>query len=935
MPVGNVRLVLGACIASWMMCSATLRADGPAHLVRDIRTEPTMASSYPSGFTAAGSSTYFFADTELWRSDGTPEGTLRVANVEPDGVFEFHPTVLAALGDTLLFAVGRHETGIELWRSDGTEAGTQLVKDINAGPAGSMPRNGVILGGHMFFTADDGETGRELWSTDGTAAGTVRVADLAPGPGSWEPWQLTPVGEHLYFTAFQLWVSDGTADGTVPVAGIDYDTARSAPRELTAVGDTLYFVADDAAAGEELWRVDAGQSARRVADLYPGPTGSSPYNLVEFHGDVCFFASHPGDLDLWCSDGTEGGTRGIATGAVSPADLIAVGDLLFFSAREQFPRTQVHPGRDLWRSDTTAAGTFRLSTLFSDAPGGPRATLLNLHGTLLFAVQPGLPPSYARLGRSDGTAEGTRTIRSGAASGLRVAGDLAYFAGGSDLGSEPWRTDGTEAGTFLLRDITLGADAFPNQLTPDGDTLVFSARGDDSAYALWRSDGSAEGTVRVDLGVIGPIGALFVDSGLIYVTGFDPPRVPLWAYDGARITPLLDLGDAGAIFGAHDGWVLLRVGDAQHGAEPWRTDGTPAGTFMLRDINPGSAGSYPTEFAVLGDRVYFAAGGPQGRELWRTNGSPTETTLVADISPGPADSNPSRLVTAGGALLFSADTPPFDTELWRSDGTAAGTARVADINAGESPSYPNDLTVLPNGVVVFIADDGVHGYEPWRSDGTEAGTFLLDDVFPGMDWSINPSQPTTRRFAVAGGNAYFLADDGVHGTELWRTDGTVSGTQLVRDILPGAESAFAPYFDGSLRGIGPLVIFAAFEPASGRELWRSDGTEAGTRLVQDIVSGPASSSLGGFTPAGDDVYFVADDHDHGTELWALPRAALATACAGDCDEDGSVTIAELLTAVDLALGLPSAGCVAADRDLDDVVTVAELTSAVHRALNGC
>ena len=934
--MGSVRLVLRAAIASWLAGSAiVVRADGPAHLVRDIRTLPTSASSYPTGFIAVGSSTYFFASGQLWRTDGTPEGTTRVATLDPDGEFDSYTTALAALGDTLLFTVGRRDTGVELWRSDGSEAGTQLVKDINPGPAGSVPRDGVVVGARMFFTADDGETGRELWRTDGTAAGTVRVIDLAPGPGTWEPWQLTAVGERLYFTAFQLWVSDGTADGTVPVAGIDYDTATSPPGALTAIGDTLYFVADDAAAGLELWRVDEGQAARRVVDLYPGPTGSLPYSLADFNGQLCFFAYfHPDDRDLWCSDGTEAGTRGIATGAVQPGDLTAVGDRLFFSAREPFPRTEVHPGRDLWRSDGTETGTFRLSALFPDSPGGSSARLLDLHGTLLFEAHGGFS-NNSRLGRSDGTIDGTRTLRSGAATGLRVAGDLAYFAGGnSDIGREPWRTDGTEAGTFLLRDIAPGADSYPSQLTPDGDTLLFAARGDDSLSGLWRSDGSTEGTLRVDLGITGSIGALLVDAGLIYVTGYEPEAVPLWSYDGVALTRLLDLGSNGGLVGGRGGWVLLRTDDAAHGVEPWRTDGTPAGTFPLGDLNPGPEGSYPIELTVLGDRAYFAATGPQGNELWRTDGSPSGTALVADINPGRASAYPADLVTTGAVLLFSATSEPYDVELWRSDGTAAGTTRVADINPGVNPSYPNDLAVLPSGIVVFVADDGVHGNEPWRSDGTAAGTFLLGDLFPGVPASIDPFELFGRRFVVAGDSAYFVANDGEHGAELWRTDGSVTGTHLVHDIVPGPASGITPD-GGRLAGVGPLVLFSAFEPGSGRELWRSDGSEAGTRLLQDIVPGPVSSDPSAFTAAGDQVYFVADDRQHGSELWALPRAALVPACAGDCDEDGTVAIAELLAAVNLALDLPAAPCVAADRDLNDEVTIAELTAAVRRALDGC
>ncbi|MEO8602008.1 MAG: ELWxxDGT repeat protein [bacterium] len=900
--------------------------------MRDVRTLPTNASSAPYDFTDAAGVTYFFAAGGLWRTDGTTDGTVAAAALHPGSQFDFRPTMLGALGTVVLFALGQDDTGIELWRSDGTAGGTGLVVDIAPGAASAAPRNAVALGSWLLFTASDSTDGRELWRTDGSAAGTVRVADLNPGPGDSQPQQLTRVGDRVYFTTgngngrlFQLWITDGTTAGTVPVAGADSNDLSASPQWLTAVGDTLYFASGDVESGKELWAVNAAGAARPVVDLLPGAEGSAPRGLVAHDGLVCFFAAGPDGRDLWCSDGTAAGTHGVETGAVQPGDLISVGDLLFFSTREQFPRTEVHPGRDLWRSDGTQAGTVRLSTLYSDDPGGHYATLVDLQGRLLFAVNGGFTPYGNRLGYSDGTIAGTGSLPTAAATALRVLGDTAYFAGSSDLGSEPWRTDGTSDGTRLLRDIATGADAYPQQLTAYGRELLFTARDDESSRALWRSDGTAEGTSRV---LTGPIGALFVDREAIYVTD-DGFAAPLVHYDGSSTTPLVDLSSDGAILGAHAGQLLLRVGDGTHDTALWRSDGTPQGTVAL------GGGSSPAGFAVLGDQIFFAATGAQGRELWRTNGAPAGTTIVADINPGPADSNPYGIVASGGRLFFSAIGSGFDSELWQSDGTAAGTRLVKDINLGPSPSLPYNLTVLRPGTIVFLADDGVHGWEPWRSDGTEAGTFLLADVFAGAERSIDPSQPVTTRFAVAGGLAFFVADDGTHGTELWCTDGTPGGTRLVRDVVDGPGSAFAPGLDPYLTGVGSLVLFTAADTDHGRELWCSDGRAAGTRLVDDVAGGPESSNPGPYAPVAGAVYFAADDGTHGNELWTLPADTLLAACPGDCDADGAVGVGEVVTAVGRALEQPGMVCAAADRDLDGVVSIAELLLAVGAALNGC
>jgi ELWxxDGT repeat protein len=154
------------------------------------------------------------------------------------------------------------------------------------------------------------------------------------------------------------------------------------------------------------------------------------------------FAYRP-TTSIWCSDGTSEGTTGIATHAVSPTALTVSGSLLYFSAREEFPRSEVHPGRDLWRSDGTSSGTFRLGILHGDVRGGPSYRLVNFNGTLLFSVTVAGESSYGeRFGRSDGTPEGTFVIFSRGASSLTATPDAAYFAVCDDQnGCEPWVSD--------------------------------------------------------------------------------------------------------------------------------------------------------------------------------------------------------------------------------------------------------------------------------------------------------------------------------------------------------------------------------------------------------------------------------------------------------------------------------------------------------------
>jgi ELWxxDGT repeat protein len=129
-----------------------------------------------------------------------------------------------------------------------------------------------------------------------------------------------------------------------------------------------------------------------------------------------------------------------------------------------------------------------------------------------------------------------------------------------------------------------------------------------------------------------------------------------------------------------------------------------------------------------------------------------------------------------------------------------------------------------------------------KSDGTVAGTVLVKDVYPdtalGQLNSSNPSNLTN-----VNGTLYFTATDAVHGTELWKSDGTEAGTVLVKDIyIP--ESATNTQLSAnptSLTNVNGILYFGAtrrrFTNTFGgfyfnfTTLWRSDGTANGTYEV--------------------------------------------------------------------------------------------------------
>ena len=355
--------------------------------------------------------------------------------------------------------------------------------------------------------------------------------------------------------------------------------------------------------------------------------------------------------------------------------------------------------------------------------------------------------------------------------------------------------------------------------------------------------------------------------------------------------------------------------DGSNGIELWVSDGTEAGTKLLKDINPGAGASQPDYFTIYQGKLYFAATGPAGRELWVSDGSPEGTVQFKDIYPGTTGSGPTDLCVAGTTLFFSA-AGTAGRELWKSNGTAAGTVLVVDLLSSSSGSKPKYLTAL-GAKVCFSVDDLNAGEELYISDGTEAGTKLVKDINPGFFGSF----PKVLR--VVNGKLYFGAspETGSSKEDIWVSDGTPEGTKI---LIPGgylldvvelngkaiiAAGSDLYVSDGTvqntiklvslssmftrninhtrLMGVaGGLAFFSGEKTqfSTGQEMWVTDGTAAGTKLLTDLYKGFISSSPTWLTPVGAKIYYAGDykqDVSTGIELLETDGTAGGTKVAAD------------------------------------------------------
>jgi ELWxxDGT repeat protein len=389
-------------------------------------------------------------------------------------------------------------------------------------------------------------------------------------------------------------------------------------------------------------------------------------------------------------------------------------------------------GVELWRSDGTEAGTRRVRDILPGPPSSSPARLTKAGRTVFFTAAN--RAGARELWKTNGTAAGTLRLRAAGASvdALTAVGGVVYFkACDAATGCELWKSDGTEAGTTLVRDIRVGpASSNPQQLAALGKTLLFAADDGKSGTELWKSNGTRAGTVLV--------------------RDIDPAPVT-----GGKGTGHSSPAD---IVGAGDR-VYFSAETAALGRELWTSDGTAAGTVLVKELSPGKAGTTFNGLATLDGRLFFGAvvtdpRGPARRAgLWRTDGR--AGTTVELRAPNGAAVDARQLTVAGRTLFFAARS---DRQLWKAEreDTVATPLEERSVGRGKLAGL-----FAAGSRLFFSAEDDATGRELWTSDGTPGSAALVGDIQAG-NGSSNPVP-----LAASASTLFLSADDGAIGTELW------------------------------------------------------------------------------------------------------------------------------------------------------------------------
>ena len=342
---------------------------------------------------------------------------------------------------------------------------------------------------------------------------------------------------------------------------------------------------------------------------------------------------------------------------------------------------------------------------------------------------------------------------------------------------------------------------------------------------------------------------------------------------------------------------------------------------LVKDINHGAADSYPSFWGTESDGTRFCFwaddGTPNVNQLWITDGTTAGTHMVCSL-PVTFHQTVIDPVYFAGKWYFTASEGVNGEELWVTDGTTCSL--VKDINTGVGDSYIYDIAIY-NNELYFQAFNGTSD-NLWKSDGTASGTVVVDNAYElqgsqlmeynsklyflgkvsttnssGLLVTDGSSIQMVKEFSSTGNGfiraltptsigLFFIADDGVNGRELWISDGTTIGTRLVKDIDPSGsgiqQQLHMTFFNGE-------IYFGADDGVSGNELWRSDGTTLGTVIVKEINPNGDSFYLGDFRGIvyNGNLYFSASVNLSDFEVWKTDGTTAGTEILKEINTNGT------------------------------------------------
>jgi trimeric autotransporter adhesin len=675
-----------------------------------------------------------------------------------------------------------------------------LLKDINTLEEGSNPANYTEINGTVFFTTNTsgGFDGLRLWKTDGTANGTIKISEQKVVNSSFYVFN-----SELYYFAYddllqptQLWKTDGT--------------------NLTLVKDTfgvrkLYFLNNSICFldSQGLMKLENNASISLIK-AFPSSYILLNNDPIFFNNTLIYFLyfTNQKRIQVWSSDGQSVNTTAIKTiedsymveyAELKNKETVAINNKGFFFISSYDSNYYIHT--DLWATDGTNLGTTLMKNVSINqdfATFYKTSYLSGFQDKILFFS------NSKDLWISDGTTNGTQNLKtfqdisnSNFSSFFGHLNNKFYFtANNFNNDYELWQTDGTSTGTTLLKNLNPIKSSYPNYFITISNKLYFEA----NTNELWQSDGTEVGTIFLK----------------------NVPKPSSYANDVPIRFPYIYTSNNKLIFSNYDN---------QTDFEPWISNDFDQNPNLLKNIETTSKGSKASDVKLkVGNIWYFNGSDYRGSELWKTDGTDAGTTIVKDINIGMKGVTIKEMVNVGNQIFFTGQlTDEKNIRLWKSDGTDAGTVEI-NINNGDNIYLANPyLLVTTNDKLYFVGYYKNAGSVVWISDGTDSGTQQL-----APSKIINR---TPRSLAVANNKLFFTIDD----LELWVSDGTEINTKRVIDNYIDNTPLYPTKL---IEFQNKLYFFSSYvEPINQchKALFVSDGTQTGTTIIKSFNCNEVSS----------------------------------------------------------------------------------------------
>ncbi|GAB2645505.1 hypothetical protein GCM10027035_44510 [Emticicia sediminis] len=815
-----------------------------------------------------------------------------------------------------------------------------LFKDINTLEAGSNPANFVEANGLVFFSVQKYD-GFYLWKSDGTEAGTMAVSEQKITINTF--YNLNIILPNLYqhnneiyyqirnASSNELWKTNGTVNTLV--------ISNFSANQIISYNNELYLFKYNS-----ITKVVGNTEVLVKTFLYP-----IAYEKVSIMNGTMYFYTKGNAVNgnsifqVWKSDGTESETT-LVKSLENIIDIynynqnyenrtVTTDNLLYFFVhrlRRESINSRAYWDTELWKSDGTEAGTVIVKRVLIQ--NNYNATVLpknltKFNNKVIFNEE-------TKLWVSDGSETGTQVLKtfqylgySQIGSFYGILNDKFFFSPYEANENELWISDGTPTGTQLLKDLNPNGSSSPNYFVKIQNKLLFRANNNDE---IWQTDGTLAGTTFLQT-IPKPEGIstnntinpefIYTSTNQLFFKNYDiQNNYELWKSDGINTSMVKNIVTENQSSGIYD--KKVKIGNVWYfnasdsrGSELWKSDGTPEGTTIVKDINLGANSTFIQEIVAVNNIIYFTAisTNEYTKRLWRSDGSENGTFEIPLNSGYPQNQgvNPEYLTAVGNKLFFkgisnqgylwvsdgtientrpilntpisanlsnlvSADGKLFFTHggLWVSDGTQTGTMAVIAYNGTQNtPISPICLLEYHNKIYFFsdfFGDDYV-GNALWESDGTATGTKIVKEF---NEWNDYLTSSMMLFLEKSNNRMYFRVKPSTTSFDFWTSDGTTNGTSKLKTISLTSSQTFK---FGSLNNTFFMFLISSIErPIMG---WSSDGTVDGT--INFIKKNFRTSTVSSPKVFNNKLYFGIDDDTYGHELWSSNGTIEGTQLVGE------------------------------------------------------